>query len=258
MKLRLLPSTIEPDGRASLRQHHSCFVIDGSVAIDAGSLATSATRDEFENVRDIVLSHAHLDHISGLPLFIDDLFPSLKEPVRVHASRPVIDALEQHVFNWVVYPRFSELNNDHGPVIGYHEFVNAKTFEVRHLSVTPIDVNHKVPSSGFVISDGKTTVAISGDTAEAGGFWDFTNGLQALDALFIECAFPNEHEELAKKSFHLTPRKLERELARFKNKTTAIFAINLKPAYYDSIIEELIALKLDRLEVMEPGRVYEF
>ena len=25
-------------------------------------------------IRDVVLTHAHLDHIAGLPLFIDDLF----------------------------------------------------------------------------------------------------------------------------------------------------------------------------------------
>lgn len=258
MKLRLLPSTIESDGSASRRQHHSCFVVDGSVAIDAGSLATSATPDEFGSVRDIVLSHAHLDHIGGLPLFIDDLFPSLKEPVRVHASRSVIDAIEQHVFNWTVYPRFSELTNEHGPVIEYHEFENGNRFDVRHLAVTAIDVNHKVPSSGFVISDRKTTIAISGDTAETDGFWEAVNDLENLDALLIECAFPNEHEELAEKSFHLTPNKLERELRRFTNKTTAIFAINLKPAYYDSIVDQLFALQLDRLEVMEPGRIYEF
>lgn len=258
MKVRLLPSTIESDGSVSLRQHHSCFVIDGSVAIDAGSLATSATPDEFTSVRDIVLSHSHLDHISGLPLFIDDLFPSLNEPVRVHASRSVIDSLEEHVFNWIIYPRFSELNNEYGPVIEYHEFANASSFEVRHLTVTPIDVNHKVPSSGFVITDQKTTIAISGDTAETDGFWEAVNKLENLDALFIECAFPNEHEELAEKSFHLTPRKLKTELKRFKNESTAIFAINLKPSYYRSILDELAALKLDKLEVMEPARVYEF
>ena len=258
MKVRLLPSTIESNGRPSLRQHQTCFVVDGSVAFDAGSLAMSATQDEFANIRDIVLSHAHLDHVSGLPLFIDDLFPVLEEPVRVHARAPVIDALEQHVFNWTIYPRFSELTNTHGPVIEYRTIDIGESFHVRHLAVTPIEVNHKVPSSGFVISDKSTTIAISGDTAETDGLWNAVNGLDSLDALFIECAFPNEHEELAEKSFHLTPRKLARELKRFDQRSTSIFAINLKPAYYGSIVAELAALEIERLEVMEPGRVYAF
>ena len=258
MKVRLLPSTIEPDGSASLRQHQSCFVIDGTVAFDAGSLAISATPDEAANVRDVLLSHAHLDHIAGLPLFIDDLFPVLDEPVRVHAVPSVVEALEEHVFNWTVYPRFSELTNDHGPVIEYCPFNVGESFRVRHLRVKSIEMNHKVPSSGFVISDDNTTIAISGDTAETVEFWETLNALDSLKALFIECAFPNEHQELAEKSFHLTPRKLANELCRFESASTSIYAINLKPAYYRTIVKELNELGIDQLEVFEPGRTYEF
>ena len=96
MKLRLLPSTFESDGSASSRQHYSCFVIDGCVAIDAGSLANGVTPDEREQIRDVVLTHAHLDHIAGLPLFVDDLFPTLTQPVRVHATMEVIDKSSVH------------------------------------------------------------------------------------------------------------------------------------------------------------------
>jgi glyoxylase-like metal-dependent hydrolase (beta-lactamase superfamily II) len=35
-------------------------------------MAASATQKK--QIRDVVLTHAHLDHIAGLPLFIDDLF----------------------------------------------------------------------------------------------------------------------------------------------------------------------------------------
>lgn len=258
MKLRLLPSTIEPDGRASLRQHQSCFVIDGSIAFDAGSLAISATPAERANVRDIVLSHAHLDHIAGLPLFIDDLFPVLREPIRVHAAASVIEALEENIFNWTIYPRFSELVNEHGPVIEYRKFENGQIFSIGNISVIPVEVNHNVPSSGFVISDGRSTIAISGDTAEAGGFWEVVNGLNSLDAILIECAFPNEHSELAARSFHLTPKLLAEELKRCQLGKAAIYAINIKPAYYDSIVAELRELGVEKLKVLEPGRSYDF
>ena len=68
MKLQLLPSTFDENGRASPRQHLTCFVIDDCVAIDAGSLAMSVNPVQRKNIRDIVLTHAHLDHIAGLPL----------------------------------------------------------------------------------------------------------------------------------------------------------------------------------------------
>src|SRR5213080_3623864 len=121
MRIQILPSTIDENGRASKRQHLMSLVIDDRVAIDAGSLAFSCTDLQRSQIRDILLTHTHLDHIAGLPLFIDDLFSKLTEPVRVHATREMIDILERDLFNWSIYPRFSELSNDFGPVIEYRE-----------------------------------------------------------------------------------------------------------------------------------------
>src|SRR5262245_29256146 len=204
MKIRLLPSTFERDGSASSRQHFSSFIVDGYVALDAGSLANAVTGEEREQVRDVVLTHAHLDHIAGLPLFLDDLFPTLQEPVRVYATREVIDVLETHIFNWSVYPRFSELTNSNGNIVVYLEIEHEREFEIGRLKFLSVAINHKVPSSGFIISDDKSTVAITGDTAEMDRFWDVVNSLEGLDALLIECAFPDEFEELSTIAHHLT------------------------------------------------------
>ena len=95
MKIQLLPSTFEENGTASPRQHLSCLVIDDCVTIDAGSLAMAASAAQKKQVRDIVLTHAHLDHIAGLPLFIDDLFATLETPICVHGTAEVIETLER-------------------------------------------------------------------------------------------------------------------------------------------------------------------
>jgi len=258
MKLRLLPSTFESDGTASSRQHFSCFVIDGCVALDAGSLANGVTPSERAKIRDVVLTHAHLDHIAGLPLFVDDLFPTLTEPVRVHATREVIDVLETHIFNWSVYPRFSELKNQFGSIIEYREIAHDADFRVRHLEMRPIPVNHKVPSSGFLIQDGRTTIAITGDTAEMDQFWDVVNSLKNLDALLIECAFPDEFEDLSTISHHLTPAKLKRELEKLHRPGCPVFAINIKPSYRDAVSSQLAAFGAGGPEILEIGKQYSF
>jgi cAMP phosphodiesterase len=258
MKLRLLPSTFESDGSASSRQHFSCFVVDGCVAIDAGSLANGVTPDERETIRDVVLTHAHLDHIAGLPLFVDDLFPTLAEPVRVHATREVIDILETHIFNWSVYPRFSELRNHYGTIIDYREIAHDTEFDVCHLKMRSIPVNHKVPSCGFIVQDGRTTVAITGDTAEMDQFWDVVNSLKNLDALLIECAFPDEFEDLSTISHHLTPAKLKRELEKLHRPTCPVFAINIKPSYRDAVSSQLAAFGAGGPQILEIGKQYSF
>lgn len=218
----------------------------------------SATPTHFENVRDIVLTHAHLDHIAGLPLFIDDLFSKLSEPIRIHASPEVIEVLERDVFNWSVYPRFSELRNENGPVVEYHPFEAGNEFDVRHLKVTAVNVNHKVPTSGFIVSTTDTVVAMTGDTSEMNGFWAAVNARKDLSALLIECAFPNHLSELADISCHLTPTTLAAELEKFEHLECPIFVINLKPMYREYTLSEIGALKIRNLTVLEPGNIYDW
>jgi cAMP phosphodiesterase len=249
---------METDGTRSARQHYSCIVVNGRVAFDAGSLAVGVTSEERSTIRNVVLTHAHLDHIAGLPLFIDDLFPVLTEPVKVHATAEVIGLLETHIFNWEIYPRFSELKNEFGNVIEYSAIEPGKEFSIGDLSIRAIGVNHKVNSHGFLIKERDITIAFTGDTAEMSGFWNEVNSAERLSALFIECAFPNEFEDLSVVSHHLTPNKLESELKKLTIETGAIYAINLKPAYRDAIVSQIGAMKGERVKVLEVGREYEF
>jgi cAMP phosphodiesterase len=258
LRIELLKSTAACDAVISKRQHLTCFVINDRVAIDAGSLAQSCSDSQRENIRDVVLTHAHLDHIAGLPIFVDDLFSSLTSPIKVHACQEVIEDLEKHIFNWSIYPRFSELSNENGPVLEYCPLVNGRKSDVCELHLIPIPVNHKVPSSGFLISDDKVSIAFSGDTSEMDDFWAVVNVAGKLNALFIECAFPNSLTELADASHHLTPRKLRLELMKFKQRATPIFVINMKPMFRETIKAELSELKLSNIQVLDPGRVYEF
>ncbi len=258
MKLQLLPSTFEENGAASPRQHLTCFVVDDCVAFDAGSLAMASSPLQKQRIRDIVLSHAHLDHIAGLPLFLDDLFSSLSEPVRIHAQAEVIEVLERDIFNWSVYPRFSELSNGQGAVMEYRSFLPGTEFNVRHLSVQPLSVNHSVPSTGFIVSDHSAKIVLTGDTAEMNGFWDLINEIDDLSAVLIECAFPDELGELARMSHHLTPSGLEMELAKFRKQDCPVYVVNVKPAYYETTASQINALGIDNLRLLDVGRTYEW
>lgn len=258
MKLQLLPSTIGTNGTASARQHLTCFIIDDCVAVDAGSLAIAATDTHLERVRNIVLTHAHLDHIAGLPLFIDDLFSSLTEPVTIYCTNSVAEILEQDIFNWSVYPRFSELSNSIGPVLRYRTFQTQDRFEILHLSFRSVEVNHKVPTVGLLISDDHSTVALSGDTAEMNEFWSVVNSAPQVSAILLECAFPDELEDLAHVSHHLTPKQLVKEVAKCTRGDCPFYIVNLKPMYRDQIIAQVSALGNGRLVPLEIGKEYEW
>ena len=258
MRIQLLPSTFDARGVATLEQRLTCFLVDDCVAVDAGSIAIALTNEQRSKVRDIIVTHPHMDHIASLPIFIDDLYPTLKEPMRVYATEEVIGLLERDVFNWNVYPRFSELTNNYGPVMEYIPVPIGKPFSVAHLIVVAVPVNHIVPTVGLVISDGQKSVAFSSDTAETDVFWKIVNEMKDLDALLIEASFPDRLAKLAEVSRHFTPASLGKELKKLSHNGMDIMAVHLKPSYRDEIIAQLKALNIPKLGVMEPGKIYEW
>jgi len=256
MRIEMLPSTIDENGMASARQHLLTLIVDDHVAIDAGCLALSCSQKQREQVRDIVLTHPHLDHIAGLPLFVDDLFATLEGPIRIHATEEIIGILERDLFNWAIYPRFSELSNDHGPVVVYKSFERGASFEVLHLSVQSVAVNHKVSANGYILADGKVSVAITGDTAPTDEIWEVCNSRSDLKAVLVECAFPNEMGDLAAASDHMTPSRLSDQIARLKDPDVQVFVICIKPMYRERVVDQLAMIP--RVKLFEMGKAYDF
>lgn len=256
MKIRLLPSSFNAQGTASPEQHLTCYLLDERIALDAGSLSLTFGQGHRKAVRDVIITHPHLDHCAGLPFFIDDLFEELHEPIRVHGTQEALDSLEKHIFNWEIYPRFSEIDNSHGKVMEYHPFKTHEEFTIGDYRIKAIPVNHQVPTVGLIISDGKKTLALSSDTAETDEFWFYLNKEEKVDALLVEASFPNELEELARASYHLTPKMLKSELGKLHHQTR-VLAVHIKPAYYKRTCVELGELGVEGLEVMRIGEDYE-
>jgi cAMP phosphodiesterase len=259
VKIQLLPSTFDSAGRATPEQRLTCYVIDDRITVDAGSIALSLTEAQRQSVRDIIVTHPHMDHIATLPIFIDDLFGELLEPIRIHATEEVIEVLERDIFNWTVYPRFSELKNDKSRVMEYVPFKVGEEFRVAHLRALAVNVNHIVPTVGLILTDGEHTLAFSSDTAETEEFWQIVNRTPHIDALLIEASFPDYLAQLAEVSRHFTPASLKKELRKMKkHKEADILTVHIKPSYREQVVSELLALKIPRLKVMEPGHNYEW
>jgi hypothetical protein len=141
--------------------------------------------------------------------------------------------------------------------MAYRPIETGGSFMVGSLKIEPLEVNHKVPCLGFVVSDGPISVAITGDTANMDGFWKAIDG-RKLSALLIECAFPSELSELADMSHHLTPSLLSTELRKFGQADCEILVVNIKPSYRQSVLNELADLKIANLKPMEVGKEYEW
>ena len=256
MKLRLLPSTATND---SQRQLLTTFLVNDSVAIDAGSLAFALTAGEMHLVRHILISHAHADHTASLPLFVSELFPGLTEPVIVHATSHVIEALRRFVFNGDIWPNFEQiaLRNGRGPALEFCALEPGTPVRLGNLQATAIPVNHVVPTVGFVVEDQHAGFAITSDTYVTDAIWNAASRRERVKAVFVDVSYPDELEELAAASRHFTPRSLASDLRKLTC-DVPVFVVHIKPAYREAVLRQLAGLEDSRVSVAEIGRTYEW
>ena len=254
MKVRLLPSTA---GRPSQYQCLTSFVIDDRLAIDAGSIGFALEPNQIGSIHDFIITHTHTDHTASLPIYVAEAFPLLEAPVIVHGTTEVISALREFVFNDKIWPNFEQihLNNGTGPALEFRKLEPRVATSIAGFKVTPIPVNHVVPTCGFLIEGETAAVLFTADTYITEEIWKAARAADNLKAVFVDVSFPNEMAELAEASKHLTPALLRNELRKLDRKVD-VYAVHIKPTNRDEVIRQIATLGEDRVSVGEIDREY--
>lgn len=258
MKIRVLGchgSDQLNDGPSGPRQCRTCgFLINDSVMVDAGTVGAALRLAEQKRIRHILLSHLHFDHIQGLPTLADNLVDDVVEPVVLASTAQVVDGLQAHIFNDQVYPNFLKLPTPTRPVFVCRTLEAGKENEIAGLRVTPIAVNHLVPTVGFLIREGTSALLYSGDTHTTEAIWKAAAREPGLKAAFIETSFPDEMGELAVVSKHLTPALFAREFKKIGRPDLPVYIYHLKPRFREEIIRQLAKHNIPNLTVLEEGQ----
>lgn len=227
----------------------TCFLIDEVLALDAGALTRTLPLEQLSRIDDILLSHSHFDHVKDLPLLADLIVGRRDKPVTVWGSRECITTLRENMFNDALWPDFTRIPTRRSPVFQLKSFRAGASFKVGRYAVTSVPVTHPVEACGFVISDGKSALGMSGDTGPTNKLWDLFNRTKNLKAVLLETSFPNELQKLADISGHLTPRTLQSELEKFDRDGAEVLLYHLKPAFVARLKKELSALPVRVLEL---------
>ena len=236
-------------------QGMTSFLINDSVALDAGGLSIALSIDRQAMVKDVFISHAHLDHTCCLPFLIDNSFAAPGFSLRIYGIHEVVMALSKHLFNGSLWPDFTSIPDDLTPVLKLVTVEPEKVVKVGNLKVRAVPVSHSVPTTGFIVDDGDGSLAFSSDTGPTHHFWDVVNNTENLKAVITEASFPNSQEDLAHISGHLTPILLGKELQKLK-RDVPVYIYGAKPRFAVLIKKELTALKLKNLKVLVQGRTY--
>lgn len=251
MKLRILGCS----GAEFPGHNPSAFLIDDSLLLDAGTVGAVLDEEEQWRIRDILVSHPHLDHIRGIPLLADNIVvKGLPNRVNVVGTGEVLAAIRAHLLNGVIWPDFTKIPSPESPVLSYSEIVPEREFSVGGYNVTAFRVNHTVPAVGYRVAKGATTLLYTGDTGPTDRIWEMAGDISAL---LVEVSFPNDMEETALLTGHLTPHLLGQELAKLAKLPPRILVTHLKPQYSDRIKAGLDALPVPGIELLHDGEVYE-
>jgi len=235
----------------------TCLLINGSIALDAGSLSQVLSIERQVEVHSILLSHSHMDHTNSLPFFIENVYGKSERPIDIHASEATVYAIRKYLFNNATWPDFTRLPNHLLPAMRFAEFQSEAPLVIDGVSFTPIPVDHLVPTHGFLIEQDGVAVLWSSDTGPTQRLWEVANRTPNLKALCIDTSFDNSLQDVADVSLHLTPRTLEAELRKLQ-KRVPILVHHLKPPCVDKIHQEVRRLGNPDIEFLEQGKEYRF
>ena len=235
MRLRVLGCSGGIGGR-HLRT--TSFLIDGDVLIDAGTGVGDLTLAELSQIDHIFITHSHLDHVTSIPFLVDTVGGMRARPLTVYATRATIEILKNHLFNWAIWPDFTEIPTPAAPFMRYCEMEVGATVTLGNRRISAIPARHTVPAVGYHLDSGAASLVFTGDTGQNDALWRIVNRIANLKFLIIETAFSNKERQLAEVSRHLCPATLAEELAKLE-RTPEIYITHLKPGEIEPTMLEI-------------------
>ncbi|MBI1942463.1 MAG: 3',5'-cyclic-nucleotide phosphodiesterase [Betaproteobacteria bacterium] len=255
MRLRVLGCSGGIGGR-HLRT--TSFLVDSDVLIDAGSGVGDLSLAELTQIDHIFVTHSHLDHVTSIPFLVDTVGGMRARPITVHATGATIEILKNHLFNWAIWPDFTEIPSAEAPFLRYQEIELGRTVTLGGRDFTPLPAIHTVPAVGYHLRSGTGSLVFSGDTGPNDELWHIVNQIENLRVLIIETAFSNKERQLAEVSKHLCPSMLADELAKLE-RDPEIWITHLKPGEIELTMQEVEECSASRRpRMLQNGQTFEF
>lgn len=209
------------------------------ILIDCGTGVGDLPLEDLFKIKHVFITHSHLDHVAGLPLLIDTIYEKLlSEPLTVYCQPVTYQVLMEHIFNWQIWPNFFDLPSKQKPVVQFVPLEPSQNISLSDKKITMVEVEHTVPAVSYVIENGLSSFAFSGDTASAPRLWEMLNRQTNIDLLIVECAFADERSEIANQAKHFSPQSLAEELTALKH-NPEVCVSHLQPGEEEKILREL-------------------
>jgi ribonuclease BN (tRNA processing enzyme) len=262
VKITLVPSTVSGVVGDPM-QFGTSYVVNDTLAIDAGTLGFYQRPAEQSRIKDVLISHSHADHIASLPIFVENVFEGTSDCVRIYGSKHVLDCLREDVFNERVWPDFEKLSLGpmrETPLIKLIQIEAGQTLNFDGVEVHTVAVDHLVPTLGFIVKEGDQAVVIPSDTGPTEEIWRLVRDLPRVSAVFLEVCFPNHMIALANSAKHLVPSTFKQEVLKLNSNGICcpFYAVHIKARFRDQVLRELEEHSIPGLRIARFGVPYIF
>ncbi len=218
------------------------LVVDGRIALDAGSLTRSLSVEELRELRHVFVTHRHYDHIRDLPALA--YATPQAGTLHIYGPQDTLDALADHLMNDVIYSAYhNRAGRDGAPRAALHALEPPRPVRIGEITVTPYDTPHTAPAVGYSVEGNGARIAYTGDTG-AGFSERFPAPLP--DVLISEVTYSNAGLDDAQRNGHLTPQLLRTEvenIVRGAGRPPRIVVVHRNPDHERKIRQEIAALR---------------
>jgi len=221
------------------------LLLNDKILIDAGTGVGNLTLDEMSRIEYVFLTHSHLDHLCSIPFLLDTVGVNRPQPLTVYGIAPTIAALQQHIFNDVIWPDFTVIPSKENACLRFQTIGVEETLSVDGIRILSLPVRHSIAANAYWLDSGNGALVFSGDTGSSGEFWDAIHrelskhATGYLKHLIIETSFTNGERELAALSGHYYPQALINDLEQLQVNDCQVWVTHLKPGEGLVILSEL-------------------
>ena len=185
-------------GAKSVGKSPTSFLIDKKLLIDCGAVVSKLdSKFILDNLECVLLTHSHFDHILELPFLLELLLQERKQPFKVYASTDSIRSLYSNIFNYECWPNLFEIAEKENADIKLAEFTNLNQFRLNEYEITPVLVNHTIPTHGFIVDNGVKSFGFTGDTYTTDSFWENCNKKDNLKAVIVDVSYAGHTSDAA-------------------------------------------------------------
>jgi ribonuclease BN (tRNA processing enzyme) len=244
------------DGGPGVVAKLSSYLVDDRILIDAGHVVSALPRERLNRIECVVITHCHFDHLLELPFL-----PMMRDvthhgPLTLAGAEPVLDRIQRYIFNPEIWFDMSDTGGPLAGTMADHVLQSGMRFDKGGLRCELVPMAHEGDTHGVILTGADGGFAFTSDTGPSEAMWKRLDDCPNVWDVLIDCSYPDEMEEMALLTKHLTPKLVRAEIAKLAEPDRyRVHAVHIKPEWRARTIKQILDLADPSIAPVDNGDV---